>query len=36
VKVELELVYQLADWAVNINIVTKRPDDEVGIRPGSN
>ena len=31
VEVELELVYQLADWAVNINIVTKRPDDEVGI-----
>ncbi|HTR28863.1 MAG TPA: hypothetical protein VMH27_06320 [Puia sp.] len=30
VKIELELVYQLADWAVNINIVTKRPDDEVG------
>jgi len=30
VKVELELVYQLADWAVNINIVSKRPDDEVG------
>lgn len=29
VKVELELVYQLADWAVNINIVTKKPDDEV-------
>ncbi len=30
VKIELELVYQLADWAVNINIVTKRPDDAVG------
>jgi hypothetical protein len=30
VKVELELVYQLADWAVNINIVSKKPDDEVG------
>jgi hypothetical protein len=35
VKVELELVYQLADWAVNINIVTKKPDDEVGMN-GSN
>ena len=30
VKVELELVYQLADWAVNINIVSKKRDDEVG------
>jgi hypothetical protein len=30
VKVQLELVYQLADWAVSINIVTKRPDDAVG------
>jgi hypothetical protein len=30
VKVELELVYQLADWAVHINIVTKKRDDEVG------
>jgi hypothetical protein len=35
VKVELELVYQLADWAVNINIVTKKPDDEVGLRGGN-
>jgi hypothetical protein len=35
VKVELELVYQLADWAVDINIVTKRPDDEVGMRGGN-
>jgi hypothetical protein len=34
VKVELELVYQLADWAVNINIVTKKPDNEVGVRGG--
>jgi len=32
VKVELELVYQLADWAVHINIVTKKRDDEVGGR----
>lgn len=32
VEVELELVYQMADWAVNINIVTKKPDDEVGWR----
>ena len=30
VKIELELAYQLADWAVNINIVSKRPDDEPG------
>ncbi len=30
VKVELELVYLMADWAVNINIVSKRRDDEVG------
>ena len=30
VKIDLELVYQLADWAVQINIVSKRPDDEVG------
>ncbi|MHA4810732.1 hypothetical protein ACX0G9_21680 [Flavitalea flava] len=27
VKVELELVYLLADWAVNINIVSKKPDE---------
>jgi hypothetical protein len=26
--VELELVYLLADWAVNINIVSKPRDDE--------
>ncbi|HEY4112356.1 hypothetical protein [Puia sp.] len=31
VKVELELVYLLADWAVHINIVSKRPDDEIGL-----
>jgi hypothetical protein len=30
VKVELELVYQLSDWVVNINIVSKKRDDEVG------
>jgi hypothetical protein len=35
VVVQLELVYQLADWAVNINIVTKRPDDEVGMNRGN-
>jgi len=35
VEVELELVYQLADWAVNINIVTKKPDDEVGMNGGN-
>jgi hypothetical protein len=30
VQIDLELVYQLADWAVQINIVSKRPDDEIG------
>ena len=30
VKVEVELVYLLADWVVNVNIVTKKRDDEVG------
>ena len=30
VKVELELVYLLADWSVRINIVSKKRDDEVG------
>ena len=30
VKVELELVYLLAEWGVNINILTKKRDDEVG------
>jgi hypothetical protein len=35
VEVELELVYELADWAVNINIVTKKPDDEVGMGGGN-
>lgn len=30
VKVELELVYLLAEWGVNINIVTKKRDDEIG------
>lgn len=30
VKVELELVYLLSNWVVNINIVTKKRDDEVG------
>jgi hypothetical protein len=30
VKVELELAYQLADWAVRLNIVSKKRDDEVG------
>jgi hypothetical protein len=33
VKVELELVYLLADWAVRINIVSKKRDDEVGDNP---
>jgi hypothetical protein len=35
VMVQVELVYQLADWAVNINIVTKKPDDEVGVNGGN-
>jgi hypothetical protein len=30
VKVEVELVYQLAQWGVSINIFSKKPDDEVG------
>ena len=30
VKIELELVYLLADWTVHINIVSKKRDDEVG------
>jgi hypothetical protein len=34
VMVQLELLYQLADWAVNINIVTKKPDDEIGMNGG--
>jgi len=29
VKIDVELVYQLADWAVQINIVSKKPDDMV-------
>lgn len=30
VRVELELVYQLAEWGVHINIFSKKPDDEAG------
>jgi hypothetical protein len=30
VKVELTLVYELAQWGVSINIYSKKPDDEVG------
>lgn len=30
VRIDLELVYQLATWAVQINIVSKKPDDMVG------
>jgi hypothetical protein len=30
VTVELELVYLLSDWAVHINVFSKRRDDEVG------
>ena len=29
-KVEVELVFQITDWAVHINIVSKKRDDEVG------
>jgi len=32
VKVELELVYLLAEWTVNINIVSKPPDNEMGLQ----
>lgn len=35
VLVQLELVNDFADWAVRIDIVTKRSDDEVGLN-GSN
>lgn len=35
VMVQLELVYQLADWAVNINVVTKKPDDAIGVNGGN-
>ncbi|GGA89659.1 hypothetical protein GCM10011511_11120 [Puia dinghuensis] len=30
VKVEVELVFLVTDWAVHINIVSKKRDDEVG------
>ena len=30
VKVELELAYLMPEWAVRINIVSKKRDDEVG------
>jgi len=30
VQVQVELVYNLAEWTVRVNIVSKRPDDEVG------
>jgi hypothetical protein len=30
VQVDLELLYQVSHWVVNINIVSKRPDDEIG------
>jgi hypothetical protein len=30
VQVQVELVYDLADWAVRVNIISKKPDDEVG------
>lgn len=30
VRIDLELVYQLANWAVQINVVSKKPDDMPG------
>jgi hypothetical protein len=39
VQVQVELVYNLAEWTVRVNIASKRPDDEfvgdkvVGLRP---
>ncbi|HEV2481375.1 MAG TPA: hypothetical protein VGS79_17000 [Puia sp.] len=30
VQIDVDLVYQLTDWTVQINIVSKRPDDAVG------
>lgn len=30
VKIELEIVYLLTEWTININIITKKRDDEVG------
>lgn len=30
VKVEIEMVYLLAEWGININIITKKRDDEIG------
>jgi hypothetical protein len=30
VQVDLELLYQVSNWVVNINIVSKKPDDEIG------
>ena len=30
VKVEVELVFLVTDWAVNVNIVSKKRDDKVG------
>jgi hypothetical protein len=30
VQIDLELLYQVSHWIVNINIVSKRPDDEMG------
>ncbi len=31
VRVEIELLYLASDWVVNINIISKKPDDEPGI-----
>jgi hypothetical protein len=30
VKVEVELVYLVTEWAVHVNIVSKKRDDQVG------
>ncbi len=32
VKVELGLVYKLAEWGVTIDIYSKKPDDEPGVK----
>lgn len=31
VKIDLELLYQVTNWAVQVNIVSKKPDDEAQV-----
>jgi hypothetical protein len=31
VAIDLELLWQVSGWVVNINIFSKRPDDEIGV-----